>query len=102
MEKVRQDYWNSADESYHQIHDPKTNEVLSADMRSLVKEQVTDPATAEKLTPKYPFWCKRVAVANDYWPAFNRPNVSLVTTPIERINAGGISTSDGNQHDLDA
>ena len=52
---------------------------------------VEDPVTRAELTPDYPPFCKRVAVHDDYWPAFNLPNVSLVSDPagVSEITAAG-------------
>jgi cation diffusion facilitator CzcD-associated flavoprotein CzcO len=67
-----------------------------------LSKQVRDPETRRKLTPNYKMGCKRVLVSNDYYPAFNRPNVTLETTSIQEWNAKGIITADGIQHDFDA
>ena len=45
--------------------------------------------------------CKRVLISNDFYPAFERDNVDLVTEPIERIERRGIRTIDGRLHELD-
>ena len=63
--------------------------------RAFIRGEVRDPALADKLTPRYGMGCKRPGVSNDYLRTFNRPNVELVTEPIERVEAGGIRTSDG-------
>ena len=34
--------------------------------------------------------CKRVVFSNDWYPALARPNVELVTDPIERIVPDGV------------
>lgn len=47
-------------------------------LRSRVETMVADPATAEALKPWYRFLCKRPLSSNDYYPAFNQPNVTLV------------------------
>ena len=39
-------------------------------------EEVRDPALRARLTPDHPFGCKRPLFSNDYYAAFNRPNVS--------------------------
>jgi len=39
---------------------------------------------------------KRLVLEIDYYDTFNRPNVDLVTTPIERIEPAGIRTADGS------
>jgi cation diffusion facilitator CzcD-associated flavoprotein CzcO len=45
-----------------------------------IEEIVEDRATAEALKPWYMFMCKRPCFDDDYLPAFNRPNVTLVDT----------------------
>jgi cation diffusion facilitator CzcD-associated flavoprotein CzcO len=36
----------------------------------------------QALTPDYRVGCKRLCPSNDFYPAFNRANVELVTDPI--------------------
>ena len=45
---------------------------------------VNDPEVRAKLTPDHPFGCKRPLLSNDYFKAFNEPNLELVTEPIAR------------------
>ncbi|HWA63636.1 MAG TPA: NAD(P)/FAD-dependent oxidoreductase [Caulobacteraceae bacterium] len=45
-----------------------------------IEEVVEDPATAEALKPWYMFMCKRPCFDDEYLPAYNRPNVTLVDT----------------------
>lgn len=66
-----------------------------------LRRQVDDPETRRKLTPDYSFGCKRPTFSNDYYPTFNKPHVSLETTPIARITPTGIVTSDGNETPVD-
>jgi cation diffusion facilitator CzcD-associated flavoprotein CzcO len=69
-------------------------------LRKLARE-VKDPAVRAKLTPDYKFGCKRVLVSDDFYPAFNRPNVALVTEKIARIEPNGIRTGDGRLYEAD-
>ena len=62
---------------------------------------VADPEKRRKLTPDYEPGCKRVLFANDWWPAMGKDHVDVVTDGIDEINAGGIRTKDGRQHDFD-
>jgi len=64
-------------------------------------EQVPDAALRKKLTPDYPIGCKRILIADDYYPALMQPNVELVTDKIARITPKGIETKDGAKHDFD-
>ncbi len=51
-------------------------------------EVVRDPALREKLRPQHPYGCKRPLLSNDYYPAFNRPNLELVTERDRAHHAG--------------
>ena len=63
--------------------------------------QVKDPELRERLLPGHVWGCKRPLFSNDYYPAFNRPNLELVTEPIERITPAGVLTRDGRERRLD-
>jgi cation diffusion facilitator CzcD-associated flavoprotein CzcO len=62
---------------------------------------VEDPEVRAKLTPDTPWGCMRPLFSNDYYPTFNRPNVTLETEPIERMTETGIVTADGTARDFD-
>ncbi|MDT4938686.1 MAG: hypothetical protein QOG80_2357 [Pseudonocardiales bacterium] len=66
-----------------------------------LRRQVPDPELRRKLTPDYDFGCKRPTFSNDYYRAFNRPNVQLDTTSIARIEPDGIVTTDGTKTEID-
>jgi cation diffusion facilitator CzcD-associated flavoprotein CzcO len=76
-------------------------EVMEAHRRR-VEELVTDPATAEVLKPYYRYLCKRPCFHDEYLPALNSPNVTLVDCPagIERITKVG-PIVDGRQYEVD-
>ena len=68
--------------------------------RLYLRQQVNDPVVRDKLTPRYPVGCKRPSFHNSYLATFNRDDVYLETTPIERVNRRSIRTEAG-RHDLD-
>jgi cation diffusion facilitator CzcD-associated flavoprotein CzcO len=63
--------------------------------------KVVDDDVRRKLTPQMPWGSRRPIVSNVYYPAFNRPNVELVTEGIARITPGGIETVDGTTRLVD-
>ncbi|MCP5069195.1 MAG: NAD(P)/FAD-dependent oxidoreductase [bacterium] len=67
-----------------------------------LKAQVKDPELRRKLTPSFQFGCKRMLISDEYWASFERPNVELITDPIEEIKSGGIQTRDGSLRGVDA
>ena len=63
------------------------------ELRARVDAIVDDKATAEALKPWYRHGCKRPTFSDEYLPAFNRPNVTLLDTDglgIERITEHGL------------
>jgi len=65
---------------------------------------VNDPETAEALKPYYRYLCKRPASNDDYYPAFNQPNVTLIdvaeTQGLERLTEKGF-IHNGVEYEVD-
>ena len=57
---------------------------------------------AQKLTPQWEVGCRRATPGPGYLEAFTRDNVSLITSPILRIEPTGIRTEDATLHPFDA
>jgi cation diffusion facilitator CzcD-associated flavoprotein CzcO len=70
--------------------------------RAFLEAEVKDPVIRDKLTPRYPLGCKRPSFHNEYLATFNRPDVHLETTPIERITSDAVVTTDGALREIDA
>jgi cation diffusion facilitator CzcD-associated flavoprotein CzcO len=62
---------------------------------------VRDPVLREKLRPTYRAACKRLIMSDGFYEAIQRPNATLVTEGIERIEPAGVRTRDGRLHELD-
>ena len=72
-------------------------------IRARVDAIVKDKRTAEALKPWYRQFCKRPTFNDEYLPAFNRPNVTLVDTRgcgVDRITEKGL-VFDGIEYELD-
>jgi cation diffusion facilitator CzcD-associated flavoprotein CzcO len=65
--------------------------VFDRKLRPLVGEKLSEQA----LIPDYPLGCKRILISNDWYPTLLRPNVSVVTDPIEAITPSGVRTAAG-------
>lgn len=55
----------------------------------------------EALIPEYTPGCRRILIANDWYPTLLRPNTSVVTDSIERVTPKGLVTSTGAEIDVD-
>ena len=85
------------------LMDKDLNTEVADFVRGKIREIVDDPATAEKLMPKYYFGTKRLILDNGYFETFNRDNVSLVDLnedPIEAFTANSAETESGS-HPID-
>lgn len=69
--------------------------------RAHLARAVRDPEVRRRLTPEYALGCKRPSFSNSYLQTFNRANVTLETTGIERITSTGVRSSDGTKHPVD-
>lgn len=64
-------------------------------------ENVQDPELRAKMTPDVPWGATRPLFSNDYYPAFNRNNVALITDRIARITPNGIVDATGTEREVD-
>jgi cation diffusion facilitator CzcD-associated flavoprotein CzcO len=73
-------------------------------LRRRIDAIVEDPETAEALKPYYRFLCKRPLSNDEYLPAFNRPNVTLVDVSdskgVEKITEKGL-VAGGVEYEVD-
>jgi cation diffusion facilitator CzcD-associated flavoprotein CzcO len=80
---------------------PKLMAGVERAFRRWLAQQVPDRRLRAALTPDYVMGCKRILLSDDYYAALNRPEVELVTEPIERISATGVVTADGRERAVD-
>lgn len=69
--------------------------------RNHLRRKVKDPVLRAKLTPSYRAGCKRLIIADDWYPALTRPNVDVITDAITEIRPEGVVTADGTVHEVD-
>lgn len=69
--------------------------------RKHIERQIADPVLREKVTPTYRLGCKRVLISDDFYPALQRDNVSLITHAAQRITETGVVDSEGVERPAD-
>ncbi|MFT4123848.1 MAG: NAD(P)/FAD-dependent oxidoreductase [Microbacteriaceae bacterium] len=83
---------------YDMTTNREVNEEFCAFLADKIRSIVKDPATAERLIPKdHLFGAKRPPFVTNYLESFNNPRASLISlreTPIVRIDATGIQTTE--------
>ena len=63
--------------------------------------RIRDRDLRARLTPDYAVGCKRLVINTTFYSAIQKPNATLVTDGIARIEPGGIRCVDGTLHELD-
>jgi len=97
--RTRERYFSAGFDASHPSH-----VIVSDKARQHLQDQLAGHWNAElrcKLTPNYPFNCKRIVVSDDYYPALTRNNVVLENTPIDTVEEQVVSMKNGRKHDLD-
>lgn len=96
------------DELYEQFESATTfvlgdpvADLLADIARGYLGRKVHDPVLRAALTPSYPIGAKRTLISSAFYPAVQREDVTLVTTPIERVTPAGIVTADGVERPCD-
>ena len=74
---------------------------LEAVGRAWIRRSIKDPALAAKLTPDFRIGCKRLLLANDWYPALAKEHVDVVTDGIARVSERGVVTADGAERPAD-
>jgi cation diffusion facilitator CzcD-associated flavoprotein CzcO len=70
--------------------------------RGYIDKQFAErPDLREAVTPKYPYWGKRVIFASTFYPALKRDNVELVPRAVARVTETGLVDVDGVEHPVD-
>ncbi|KAJ3105825.1 hypothetical protein HDU97_007469 [Phlyctochytrium planicorne] len=78
---------------------PGLNTAFSYTLRAGMRAAIKDKILREKLTPKFPFGCKRMLISDDFLPALQQPNALIITDPILRVTKTGIVTKNEQGQD---
>ncbi|MCX5042364.1 NAD(P)/FAD-dependent oxidoreductase [Aldersonia sp. NBC_00410] len=86
------------------LFDKAANDTVSNYVRERIRERVSDPVVAEKLSPtNHPYGTKRPPFETNYYETYNRDNVRLIdvaSSPITAVTENGVRTAEGD-YDFD-
>ncbi len=89
--------WPHPDRAMNRVNDRHRIEMTDHIVASLADK----PELIEHAIPSYPPFGKRILLDNDWYDTLCRPDVDLVTEPIDRFEPGGIRTIDGTVRNAD-
>ncbi len=93
--------WSMDARSLAFVHMPWLMRAVELQALRHLRRQVPDLALRRALTPQYRIGCKRILVADDYYPAICQPNVTLRDGGASAIEPHGVRDHDGALHPAD-
>ncbi|MGE5501093.1 MAG: flavin-containing monooxygenase [Ignavibacteriales bacterium] len=95
-------YWINEARALALVNNSKAIRVGEEVAKRHIGKAIKDSELRKKVTPDYRMGCKRVLLANDYYPALARPNVEVVTDGVAEVRAHSIVGKDGVERPIDA
>ncbi|HZO94555.1 MAG TPA: NAD(P)/FAD-dependent oxidoreductase [Candidatus Baltobacteraceae bacterium] len=94
-------YWALEARAYGFTVNPAMLRMIEGRVRRALERSIADPTLRAALTPDYRIGCKRILLADDYYPALQRKNVRVVTSAIAGVRERSVVTADGEEHPAD-
>ena len=83
------------------LRNPKTLQPVNVLSRQLLKLQIKDEQLRKDVTPNFDIGCKRLLFANNYYPALQQNNVSLIPHGLVEIDGNTVVSANGERHEVD-
>ncbi|MEV0361964.1 flavin-containing monooxygenase [Nocardia fusca] len=74
---------------------------LQAWVKLKIRRQIRDPELRKAVTPDYPAFCNRLLISDEWYPALDRPHVSVHRQGVRQVTATGVILSDGREVDAE-
>lgn len=84
------------------VMNPRILELISRLGRRHIEKSIADPELRRKVMPDYTMGCKRILMANDYYPTLEQEHVEVVPSGVSRITETGLVAEDGTEVEVDA
>lgn len=81
---------------------PRLMKLFELISRAKIRAEIKDPDLRRKVTPNFRIGCKRMLIANDWYPTLDREHVELITEGIKEIDGRRIVAQDGTAREVDA
>ncbi|MDE2420574.1 MAG: NAD(P)/FAD-dependent oxidoreductase [Gammaproteobacteria bacterium] len=69
--------------------------------KQVLKAQVKDPVLLKNVTPNFTIGCKRLLFANNYYPALQQPNTTLIPHGLVKVEGNTVIAANGERHEVD-
>lgn len=69
--------------------------------KQLLKVQIKDPVLRKNVTPNFTIGCKRLLFANNYYPALQADNTTLIPHGLVKVEGNSVVAANGERHEVD-
>lgn len=83
------------------LRNPKILEPVNFLSKQLLKLQVEDKELRKALTPNFTIGCKRLLFANNYYPALQQDNVTVIPHGLVEIDGNTVVSANGERREVD-
>ena len=83
------------------LRNPKVLKPINFVSKQLLKLQIQDEQLRKNVTPNFDIGCKRLLFANNYYPALQQDNVSLIPHGLVEIDGNTVVAANGERHEVD-
>ena len=83
------------------LRNPAALKPVNALGKQLLKLQIKDPVLRKNVTPNFSVGCKRILFANNYYPALQAPNTTLIPHGLVKVEGNTVIAANGERHDVD-
>ena len=83
------------------LRNPKVLKPINVLSRQLLKLQIHDDQLRKDVTPNFDIGCKRLLFANNYYPALQQNNVSLIPHGLVEVDGNTVMAANGERHEVD-
>lgn len=83
------------------LRNPSVLKPVSAAARQLLKLQVRSDSLRRAVTPDFTLGCKRILFANNYYPALQADNTTLIPHGLIGVEGNTVIASNGERHEVD-
>jgi len=83
------------------VKQPRIMSLLEKLSTKHMESQVADPELRSLLTPDFTLGCKRILPSNTWYPALQKPNVTVIPHALKEIHERSVVGSDGVEREVD-
>lgn len=83
------------------LRNPAFLKPVNVAAKQLLRLQVKDPGLRKALTPNFDIGCKRILFANNYYPALQADNTSVIASGLVKVEGNTVIAANGERREVD-